>query len=180
MRSILLALSLALAPVAVPSAFAQDDPEDSPSSFEKLRAMEPEIMARIAERAPDKHQQLLKLKQLDRHAYYKALGQIVRAHRSDRPDPEAEALIDRLEALRARYPDGADDLPKAEQKQVRAELESIAEQMFDLKQAHRRAKIEELRKALETLEAEVAERDQERDARIRAFVDRAMQGPVDL
>jgi len=180
MRALFLALTLSLAPSFVSDAIAQDDVPTSPTMLEKLRAMEPKLLAHLAEHAPDKHAQLMRLQRLDRRAYYKALARVAHAAQEMREDPEMIALRDRLEDLRARHPDGADDLPKAEQKAVRAELQTIAEQLFDLKQAKRREKIAHLREALEHLEAEVAERDKDRKARIEGFVERAMQGPIDL
>jgi len=79
MRALFLALTLSLAPSFVSDAIAQDDVPTSPTMLEKLRAMEPKLLAHLAEHAPDKHAQLMRLQRLDRRAYYKALARVAHA-----------------------------------------------------------------------------------------------------
>lgn len=179
MRPALFALALAFAPVG---ALAQDEvPEGTtPSAFETLRAMEDDLLDAVRTRNPDAYAQLQRLKQVDRRAYWRMLGEIARRHQARRPNPEEKVLLDRLEALRARYPQGVADLSAAEQRVVRKDLTEIATRLFDVRQSERRARLDSLREALTELEQDVAERDATRDARIKAFVERAMLGPVDL
>ena len=68
---------------------------------------------------------------------------------------------------------------RKERNDVRAEIEGIASQIFDLKQAERRERIQQLRAALTELEVDVTLRDAERNKRIDDFIEDPA-GPVDL
>ncbi len=179
MRQILTALTLSLAMGLAPAAIAQDD-VDEPTRMERLLEVEPALLAALQTRDPAKHEDLMRLKRLDRRAYYKALGRLARHVHEHRPDPETEALMARLAALKARHPQGTDALSRAERKAFEAEVTEVAEALFDRKQAKRREKIEQLKQALSELEAEVEARDKDRSARIQAFVARVLDGPADL
>jgi hypothetical protein len=165
-------------------ALAQEPPEPDAAQIERLLQREQEILDQVKLRAPDRYAELIALRASDRGAYLRYLFRAARVlrHAGDREEPSPELIEQRtrLEAVRAKYPDGLDDLSKKDLAAVRAEVAEIAAKIFEIKQTQRRARIEGLRQDLTELEADVARRDQERDQILQDFVDAFLRGPVDL
>ncbi len=177
MRTLLLGLALLTGPVSE----AVAAPPDQPAEIDRLRGREVQLLDRIRAFDEARYEQMLRLKESDLRAYYWALAKVARS--VDRPRPESPELVEelrRLEAMRARYPQGLSEVGKQELASVRREATEIAERIFDIKQKLRRAKIEELRAALSDLESDVARRDRERKALIERFVDDVMWGNAGL
>jgi hypothetical protein len=175
---LLLAAALFLAPMS--SALAADPLSEA--VVQRMLAREAELLARLEEWDPDKHTQLLAIRDVDRRAYIGALVRISRAiEREERaPSPELVAAMRRMDAIKLRYPDGLDSVQGKDLKELRAEVTALAEEIFRLKQAERRERIQQLRASLEELEADVARRDREKDQLIRRFVDEFLEGDADL
>lgn len=76
--------------------------------------------------------------------------------------------------------EGFDALPASEQKVRRKELERLAGELMDLKQAERRDRLEELRARLTELEAEIDQREKDRARIVEEYVDQLVRGEVDL
>jgi hypothetical protein len=176
--------ALALLLTLSSSALAQQAPEPDPAAIERLLAHEQEILDAVKLRAPERYSELIALRDTDRRAYLRYLYRAARVLRQvgerDAASPELLNLRGQLDAVRARYPDGIEALSKKDQAAVRAELTTLASQLFDLKQAQRRERIDELRSSLEELEADVARRDAERDAILADFVEAFLRGRVEL
>lgn len=180
MRRLFLFAALALAPAP---ALAQDiDPP--PSIMEKLEEHEDLILEKIKAFDTERYDRLVALKASDPRAYWRTMFQVGRTLKrvadATPPDPEVKAAMQRLAELKAAHPDGVDGLSGKERKAVQAELTEIATTIFEARQTARRTRIDAARAQLAELEDEVARRDAERDSLIRAWVDRAMEGPVDL
>ena len=179
-------LFLAAALLTTSPALASDPTETALTSdiIERLKANESALLERVRTMAPDRHQELMVLQDTDQRAYFRALLKVARHLKAregrGQSSPEHAALRRQLADIRAEYPDGIDDLPRKERNDVRAEIEGIASQIFDLKQAERRERIQQLRAALTEPEADVTLRDAERNKRIDDFIEDFLRGPVDL
>lgn len=178
MRTLLL-LSTLFTLVHSPSAMADPPVEEL---ARRVLDREAELLERVRQIDPKRHEQLLMLKGADRRAYVGALLRVARMlERGERtPSPELQAAIARAHAIQAAHPDGFDTLSPKETAKVRAELTAIGEEIFSLRQAERRERIAMLRKDLESLEADVARRDREKDQLIQHFVDGVLLGRPDL
>lgn len=153
-------------------------PMDRPS-MEDLRAHEDEILQRVRNFEPTRHQQLLELKQRDPLAYYAALRRLSRLSREVGDDPAAVARRMEMRRIEGDLRRMNDADPTAE-KDRRAAATELVTRLFELRQEERRARIQQLRSALTELEAEVTERDTTRKALIDAYVDKVLTGPGDL
>lgn len=181
-RPLLLLVALALGAPTLSHAGDDPDPAVERPMIEALQRREAGILDRLRALNPDKHDALMVLKATDRRAYLRALVKIARMMDGMNPEvpPELLEAKTELEAIRQAHPDGFEALPRKEARAVRAEVTGIAERIFEIKQQLRRDKIAQLREALSDLEEDVARRDEDRDALIDTFVDRWLQGPVDL
>lgn len=178
MPAILLTLALALAP-----ALAQEADPEAPTAADTLREREAQLLDAVRAFDPERHAELLRLKETDRRAYVAAMLRIARFVDRAAPglrDPAVATELAKLDALRDRYPGGFDALSPPERKRVTAEVTTVAERLFDLRQAERRARIEALRTDLDALVADVARRDGEREALVRRFVEAFLAGRPDL
>ena len=175
-----LLLMFATAPVST----AQEPPPplDEPA-IAFLRAQESDILERVQRINPEKYEELLALKASDPRAYLRALWRISRLAEhgpphGERVTPEIHEKRRELETIRrsrlmVQPPPTGDALA-----QIRADVLALAEELFVLKQAERRLRIEHMQAALAELEADVARRDEEREARIANFVDTFLQQPA--
>ena len=137
---------------------------------------EAEVLSFVAQHAPDKHIQLLHLKDTSPDQYEEMIEQIA-AHIASKQEYRAEILADkaelraRMQALKSRYADAT----AAEQIEIRAELEIMAGEWFDLRQQLRREKLEGIREQVSRLEAEISEQEAQREALISAYLDKALE-----
>lgn len=173
MRGLILVFCLAL---SAPSLAAP--PDDA--FVEVVRAREAEVLAHLQVADPVRYRTLVDLKAQDPRAYLRAL--LLTGAGEDRPPPNdaIRAELGKVDALRQRYPGGLVGLSATEQQAVRVELREIAGRIFVLKQAERQRRVIELRQMVERLQAEVAQREVERDALIDAWVERVLAGGAGL
>ena len=196
MRQLILALCLlptlamagppGLAPDAPPPPRAPGvpaAPHAPPHVIDEIREREPEILAWVQKNDPDSYRRLNRLKHEDARLY---LGQLVRVarmmERSER-DPEVVARHKEMRQVERQFREAAlefKDLEAKEQKAMKAELESLAGVLFELRQAERRAHLEQLEHRIEELGVEIEERAQDRKRIIEEFVEQQTRGQVEL
>ncbi len=131
----------------------------------------------VEEHAPDRIEQLQRLKRRDPARYARALQRIQRQAERVEDDPEAMARMERLQGLRHQIKALAIEHRSAsdkDQKKLRKEMESLANQVFELRQEERRQRIEHIKAKLSEAEAEIADQDARRDAVIAEHLDRLL------
>jgi hypothetical protein len=135
------------------------------------------ILVKLKEDYPEKHAYLMKLREDDPMAFRHAMGDML--HKKGMGDfghknPEMKAEKARMKELREDFRSALEDHNAAQtsaQPKHRKELLAMAEEIFDAKQKHRRMRVEKISEDLKRLEAEIAERDANRDTLIEEFVD---------
>jgi replicative DNA helicase len=162
---------------------AQAAPQAPPHVIDNIRAREAEILAWVERNDPDSFRRLNRLKHEDPRGY---LGQLVRTARlmeRAEDDPEVVARHKKIRKLERQFRELVVEhkaLDAKEQKARVAELEALAGELFELRQAERRAQLEELEVRIEELGQEIEERDEDRRRIIEAFVAQQTRGEVEL
>ena len=147
----------------------------------ELQAREAQILAEVKEAAPQEHAALLALKTEDPRAYWQTLRRMDAVGRTGDTDAYGDVLrMRQLEDQLAALAEGYDALPKAEQTKRRAQCETLATELFALRQEARRRKVAHLEERLAVLRAEIDEREAKKETLIDAFVDQLLVGPADL
>jgi hypothetical protein len=144
-----------------------------------------ELMQHIQEKWPEKFERLMTLRESDPERFHQQMRKI-RNHMGmgKKMDPELrehhEAMREKHDAFRdmaAQHPEAN----KKEQATIHAELLTMAEEMFDLRQEGRLLRLTRAKARIAKMETEIAERDQAREDIITDFVDDAIEdGPKGL
>ncbi len=169
-------------PDRAPGLRPQAEDDDVGNVAELLRRQD-ELLEAVGRYDPGLRDRLLGLRQTDRPAYVAALVRIARHLQRARRDPAFRARVQRMRELTSQMESlarGFPDVPERERAARRAQLEALAGELMDLKQADRRERLAALRAKLAGLQAEIERRDQDRDQIIEDFVDQLLQPPVDL
>lgn len=149
----------------------------------QVREREARILEVIQAEAPERHAELLTLKQTDPQAYWRAMKRLNKVYVRHGDDPETLQRQIRIRDLDLRLRElarGFDTLPADEQKQRRGEMEEVAAELFELKQAHRRARLAELEARMDELEAEIDDRESRKEAIIDDFLEHLIEGRPEL
>ena len=107
-----------------------------------------------------------------RHAMRRVMTHLGEASEKDNPRMRAEK--EKMRELRGDFKSALDEYnsaDKGEKPQLRTELIGLAEEIFDAKQSHRQMRVDKMREQLGKLEAEIAERAEQRGELIEQFVD---------
>jgi len=158
-------------------------PPPPPHVVAEVMSREAEILAGIAESDPDQHARLLQLKERDHQRYVMHLVRVARNVDRGRRDPAAAERMRAIEASTRELNElarGFDALSTQEQKARRAEMETKAAELFELKQEERRARVEEMRARIDGLSSEIDQREKDRDDIVEEYVDQLVTQPVDL
>ena len=136
-------------------------------------AVEKQTLELLAEVAPSRHAELMRLKTTDPLRYQLALRRAARLVDFG-DDPASIERMRKVAAADARLDElavGFSTLSAADQRSRRAEMVKLAGEIFDLKQAQRRDRVTKMREKLTKLEAEIAERDKRRTEIVDGYVD---------
>ncbi len=151
---------------------------------------EEKLLSVVEERAPDRYQELVALREQDPVAYVMALHEVARMAREGaaggpggggpgqegggRPpeSPRVAEIQTRIDVLMTDF--GTQSA--GEQKKRRTEIEALAGEMFDLRQVQRRAHLADVKAKVASLEADIADRDARRDELIGKWVERRLSG----
>ena len=188
-RTILLTLCLGFSTVAVADPPA---PDESLATWAQDR--EDRLLSIVKEHAPERYTELTALRDTDPVAYVMALHEVARMARAEgagaeRPpgpgmgpasgaskpdqDPQIAALQAQIDTLATGY----SALSAAEQKKRYVEIQALAGQVFDLRQAQRKRRLEEMKDRLAGLETEIADRESRRDQLIAQWLDKRLGTP---
>ena len=147
-----------------------------PPHREGKRAEHRELLELVREKHPEKFDHLMRLKEEDPKAFRHAMRR-VRDHMStimNSDDPRIREEKEKMRGLREdmreaigvyRAADGPD------KESARADVEELAEVIFDAKQEHRKLRLERIRAHLGELEAEIAERESNREELIEEWLE---------
>lgn len=180
LSTLLLCSSLAL---AAPPTDAPGGGARNAMSQEEVSELETEILDAVRAEAPDRYSELAALKKSDPDAYWRAmkrLGKVYRRHANDPETLQRQIRIRDLDLQLREKAKGFEALSASEQKARRAEMETTAGELFELKQAHRKTQLEHLQERISTLEAEIGDREARKDEIIDDFVDMLIKGKPSL
>jgi len=128
----------------------------------------------LRERDPERHQELMHLRESDPDAFRAVMGRLARYAQamSSRPgSAERLQVMLELDYRIHKLALGWDELSRSERSARRAEMRELTEQLFELRQAQRRERLAEMSTRLEQLSAEIEERERGRDEIIDHFLD---------
>ncbi|MEQ1508036.1 MAG: hypothetical protein ABMB14_37755 [Myxococcota bacterium] len=163
---------------AAPGDAVVDDPPTGTLAT-GLMAREQELLDATRRTDPGYYEKLLRLRDTDRPAYLTALYKVAKLVDRAKTDP---VFAERLRSIREHedrlrtLAKGFSALSPADQRTRRAELEAVANELMDLKQAERRARLDELRARLADLEQEIDAREQDRKRIVDEYVDQLVEG----
>ena len=177
-NAILLALLTALPTMAMANPPGERRPAD-PQAEQDRRRMMRTVLGEIKEQYPRKFEHLMKLREENPAEFRKAMGDILRQKQKKEgyfrePDPEIMAEKKRFKELKEDFHSALQDYQNAsesEKNKHRSELREMAEEIFEAKQKLRRMRVGKILDDLKALEAEIAERDANREELIENFVD---------
>ncbi len=160
-----------------------DRPPHEARMVEEVLAREDEILAAVAEHDPAMHARLVELKKLDHRAYVVTLVRVARRAERLRGDPRARERFEEIRTLEGEIRELARDfrqLPEEQQAARRAQMEALAPELFELKQAERRASLSELQRRIEGLSEEIEQREAQRETLIEDYLDQLTKERVGL
>lgn len=140
------------------------------------RAEHRELLELVREKHPEKFDHLMRLKEEDPKAFRHAMRR-VRDHMSavmKSDDPRMREEKEKMRGLREDMREAIRVYRTAEgqdKESARADVEELAEVIFDAKQEHRKLRLERIRAHLGELETEIAERESNRDALIEEWLE---------
>ena len=155
---------------AIPS-LAVAEPPNREGKPEVRQALE-----KVRAKHPDKYEKLMQLRKEDPMAFRHAMRRVMThlGEASEKDNPRMRAEKEKMRELRGDFKSALDEYnsaDKGEKPQLRTELIGLAEEIFDAKQSHRQMRVDKMREQLGKLEAEIAERAEQRGELIEQFVD---------
>jgi hypothetical protein len=147
---------------------------------DRILDREQEILEELRKTSPEKVERLMWLKQEHPELYPMALGKIARTLEMAKKDPATAERMDRMEELRHSLrgkAEGFDSLPLKEQKARRTEMEGMARELFDLRQAELQARVDHAAEKLEETRGKLKKREADREKIISQHLDRLILGP---
>ncbi len=176
-------MTLILCALWAGSATAQASDLSGGEVIDNVMAHEQQLLDIVARESPDQHTKLLRLRDVRREEYVFALIRVAKAVQRAKSDPafaERARAIREHEHLLQTLAEGFEALDKGEQRARRVDLERVAGELMDLKQAERRARLAELRQRMAEFELEIGDRDSDREGIIESYVDGLLTPPVEL
>jgi len=150
---------------------------------QELLDREEELLSFLETQDPKLHQRLMRLKRVDQRAYMGQLMRVERVMERSKSDPDVLARHLRMAQIEASLDEKADvygTLSGKERRSLRAEMEMLTVELFELRQAERRATLQSLEERMERLRGEIDERESDRENIVDAYLDQLLQTPVDL
>jgi len=155
----------------------------SPELIDKVKDNEVDILMVVKENDPGRYEQLMDTKRTDERAYWRQMVHVARMVDRVKSDPEYPQRNMDMHLLQKQIKEKArayDDLSAADQKTAYAEMEVLTAELFEMKQADRRQRIEELQRKLKDLEADIEQREENKEDKIKEYLDTMVRGRVDL
>ena len=175
-RNIVLALLTLLPSVAVASPHGERRAQE-PHAEQDHRRMMRTILGEMKTQYPKKFDYLMKLREENPAEFRHAMGEILRQKKAGQarlPDPEIMAEKKRFRELKEDFHTALQDHHNAgesEKAKHRTELREMAEEIFEAKQNLRRMRVGRIVEDLKALEAEIAERDANREELIEEWIE---------
>jgi hypothetical protein len=147
-----------------------------PAEWEqRYQEREAALLAQAKQLAPDRYQQLMKMRDTQPIAYIFALQRTARLL-SQADDPRmGGARVIELEVQLTEMAVGFDALPAGEQARRRAEMEDIAGEVFDLRQEQRRIRLHDMERRLGTLTSDIGDREKRRQQLVEEYLDELIE-----
>ena len=167
--------------VAMPT-LAIAKPPHGEHSREQMR----ELLGEVKDKNPEKFERLMELRRTNPEAFRHAMRKVRQHYKGgvEPDDPALRAEKEKMRDLRREIRDVLEAYKAAdegEKLKVRKDLELLAAEVFDARQSHRELRLDKIREHVEELEAEIKERESNRDALIEAWVEEKINpGPRGL
>tara|TARA_B100000530_G_C15893935_1_gene462583 strand:- start:753 stop:1292 length:540 start_codon:yes stop_codon:yes gene_type:complete len=151
-----------------------------PPPTEGKRAENRALLEKVREKHPEKFAHLMRLRDEDPKAFRHAMRR-VRARMGmdmDAHDPRMREKEDQMLEMREEIREALQTYRAAEGREkdkARADIDELANEFFDLRQAHRRLRLERIRNHVSELESEIRERDENREAFIEEWIDKRLE-----
>jgi len=178
-KTLAIILLAALPSLAMANPHGERGQKDPHAEQDRRRQMR-SVLGEIKEKYPKKFHYLMQLREEDPMAFRQAMGEILRQKKMGhfgKEDPEIKAEKERFKELKEDLRSALEDhrsAPDSDKAKHRAELLEMAEEIFEAKQKLRRMRVKKIREDLKSLEAEIAERDANREQLIEDFVEQKL------
>ena len=152
-----------------------------PPPADGKRAEYRELLEEVREKHPEKFDHLMRLRNEDpkafRHAMKRVRARLGGGMGAD--DPRMREEKEKMRELRDEMREAIESFHAAEgqdKERAREEVVELAEEIFEAKQIHRKLRLERIRTHVSELDAEIKEREENREALIEEWVEDKLQG----
>ncbi len=178
-KTLLLAVLAALPSMAMANPHGERRHSDPHADQDRRRQVRL-VLAEIKTQYPRKFDHLMKLREEHPAEFRKAMGEILRQKKMGnfgQPDPEIMAEKKRFRELKEDFRAALQDhnnASESDKAKHRKELLEMAEEIFEAKQKLRRLRVKKIGEELKSLEAEITERDANREELIEEFIEQKL------